>query len=101
MKNLKGAIPPERNDGDSGASYFHSLGFLLMIISLILSVGTIILYFMGIQPTGYSNDEETVLISPQMLIFLLVMSLVFLGTGMGLIAAAKRLRKKPEKKTTG
>jgi hypothetical protein len=101
MKNLKGAVPPNQDDNESEAAYFHNLGFVLMVIALILSVGTILVYFMGLQPSGYVYDEKSMLISPQMLIFLLVMSLVFLATGMGLIAVAKRLRKKPEKKTTG
>ena len=91
MKNLKGALPPGRDEDESSAAYFLNLGFILLILGMILSVGTILLYFSGLPSSGYTNEEGQVLITPQMFVFLLVMSLVFMGTGLGLIAVARKM----------
>lgn len=80
-----------REEPGSGA-YFTSLGTGLIVIGIILSIGSIILLFTAAS-SGTTYDEGRIYMSPAVFAFLIVMSLVFLATGMALMAVAKRLKK--------
>jgi hypothetical protein len=91
MKNLKGAIPPVREEDVSSSGYFYGLGFALIVISLVVSLLNIILFFSGIAPTGYVYKEGTTLLNPQMFMFIEVMSVVMLAVGAVLVAISQKM----------
>jgi ABC-type antimicrobial peptide transport system permease subunit len=97
MKNLKGAISPKMED-DSSTEYFYSLGMFLVILGLILFIGSFLLFFVAIANSGFTYSEGQIYLSPQVFIFILFMSVVFIATGTVLMFISKKLKAKRKRK---
>ena len=98
MKNLKGALPPIKEDPWSSAVYFNNLGFILIILGLILSLGSFFYFLLAVSSGEYTSSEGRIYMTPQSFIFILVMSLVLLVIGMILTIISRRTGKTKDRK---
>lgn len=100
MKNLKGAVmadsrPARDGDGDghSSAEWFHGLGIMLIIASLVFFIGGVLLFIMGFNSGAVINDERGAPQPVRTFIFAEVMALVMMAAGAGLLYASRRMGK--------
>ena len=100
VKNLKGALPPKRDDLGSSGGNFLNLGIVLMVSGFVLCLGSIVVFFTS-DSGEYVNGEGRAPASPRVFVFMLVMSVVLLVVGLALMQISKSMGKKPVKRAAG